>query len=121
MQKKWFIISLLMVLAVILFAACAQSTVAPQEEAPAADEEESIEEQIPEEEVEETTEEESPVGVDVEALIIDKCSGCHSADEVFEKDYDADRWSSVIDRMIAKGAEVSDEEKALMIDWLTGR
>jgi hypothetical protein len=91
MYKKWFFISMIMVLAVMLIAACAQTAPEPE----AVD--------------------------DVEALIIDKCSGCHSADKVFDANYDEAGWADVIDDMVIKGAEVTEEEKALMIEWLTGR
>jgi len=91
MRNKWLWVSLVMVVIVVFVAACAQSP-----------------EQITEE-------------VDVEALIVDRCSECHSPDRVFDADYDEQGWSDEIDEMVQKGAEVSDEEKALMIDWLISR
>lgn len=95
MRNKWLWISTLMLAIVILIAACAQPTPTPTEPEPTADE--------------------------IEALIIERCSECHSADRVFQADYDADGWSEEIDDMIRKGAEVSEEEKALMIEWLISR
>ncbi len=55
---------------------------------------------------------------EMQALVDEKCSECHSVDNVYEKSYSESRWSTVFDSMIAKGAQVSDEEKAQMIAWL---
>jgi uncharacterized membrane protein len=119
MRNKWLWISILLLAIVILIAACAQTTPAPTETEPAVDQEETITEQT---EVNETTaEEQEPAEDEIEALIIERCSECHSADRVFQADYDADGWSDEVDDMIRKGAEVSEEEKALMIEWLISR
>ncbi len=88
MLKKWLLISLTGIILITLIAACAQTT---------------------------TTETEV---TDTRALIVEKCSDCHSADSVFQKDYTEEEWSDVFDRMIEKGADVSPEEKTIMIDWL---
>ena len=58
---------------------------------------------------------------DIEALIIDRCSACHSADRVFSADKTEVQWETTIDRMIGLGANVTDEEKTDMIDWLVTR
>ncbi len=61
------------------------------------------------------------VEVDAEALILDRCSVCHSTDRVFQANYAEERWSEVIDEMIEKGADVNAEEKQLIINWLISR
>ena len=61
------------------------------------------------------------IEVDAEALILERCSVCHSTDRVFQANYAEERWSAVIDEMIGKGADVNAEEKQLMIDWLISR
>lgn len=59
---------------------------------------------------------------DTRALIVERCSDCHSADRVFEADYTTEEeWSDIIDEMIEKGAEVSPEEKDEMVDWLVAQ
>lgn len=58
---------------------------------------------------------------DPEALIIEKCSDCHSSDRVFSADYSEEGWSEVIDEMIEKGADVTVDEKDVMIEWLVSR
>lgn len=55
---------------------------------------------------------------EMQALVEEKCSQCHSVDRVWDNSYSESRWSTVFDSMIAKGAQVSEEEKAQMIDWL---
>lgn len=92
MFKRWLLISTLAVLFMVVVVACAQSS---------------------------DTLETSPS--EAEALIIERCSDCHSADRVFNEDYSREDWSDVFDEMIAKGAEVSEAEKEAMIDWLVSR
>ena len=54
----------------------------------------------------------------VKALIDERCSACHSANIVYRANYDQAGWSDVIDNMVQRGAVVSADEKAQMIDWL---
>jgi len=91
MHKKWILISLTGLILLTLIAACAQST---------------------------TPETETP---DTRALIVERCSECHSSDRVFQADYTEAEWSDVFDDMIDKGAEVSPEEKEIMIDFLVAQ
>lgn len=94
MNKKWILISLTGLILLTLIAACAQST--------------TPETVAPETEV-----------TDTRALIVERCSDCHSADRVFNANYTTEaEWSNLIDRMIDKGAVVSPEEKELMVDYL---
>jgi cytochrome c5 len=59
---------------------------------------------------------------DTRALIVDRCSDCHSSDLVFEADYTTEaEWSDLIDEMIDKGADVSPEEKELMVEYLVAQ
>jgi hypothetical protein len=91
MKKKWLLISLTGLILLTLIVACSQPT-------------------TPEVETDETR-----------ALIIDRCSDCHSVDLVFQADYTQEEWAEVIDEMIGKGADVNPEEKAIMIDWLVSQ
>lgn len=95
MIKKWFIISLTGMILLVLIAACTQTAATP-----VLDELDDAQ---------------------IEALIVDKCSDCHTADRVFQEDYSETQWSAVFDDMINKGADVSPEEKEVMIDWLVSR
>lgn len=94
MNKKWILISLTGLLLLILIAACAQQT--------------TLETSTPDQ--------------DTRALIVDRCSECHSVDLVFEADYTTEaEWSDVIDEMVDRGADVNQEEKEEMIDYLVAQ
>lgn len=92
MFKRWLLISISTMALLLLIVACAQPA--------------------------ETTE---PSASEAEALIVEKCSDCHTTDRVFNESYSRDEWSDVFDDMINKGAEVSPAEKETMIDWLVAR
>lgn len=102
MRNKWLWISLLLVTLVVFIAACGQQTASPTQN-------------------DTTTVENTSTEVDVEALIVERCSRCHTPDRAFNANYDEQGWSDVIDKMIQYGADVSDDEKAMMIDWLISR
>lgn len=91
MHKKWIIISLAGLILLAFIAACTQTT-QPETDT-----------------------------MDIRALIVERCSDCHTTDRVFQADYTEEEWSEVFDEMIAKGAEVSPEEKPIMIDWLVSQ
>ncbi len=92
MSKRWLLVSLTGIALLLLIAACAQSAEEP-EIAPS----------------------------EAEALIEARCSECHTADRVFNAEYDREGWVDVFDDMIDKGADVNPEEKEAMIDWLVAR
>jgi hypothetical protein len=96
MFKKWILIAISMFVLLSLIVACAQTEPAPLPEA-------------------------GEENVEVEALIIEKCGTCHTADRVFNENYTEQGWSDVFDEMIEKGAKVSPDEKEIMIDWLLAR
>jgi len=95
MIKKWFIISLTGMILLVLIAACTQTTASPALE--------------------------DLDDAEVEALIVEKCSQCHTADRVFQAEYTETQWSAIFDDMINKGAEVNPDEKEVMIDWLVSQ
>lgn len=90
MKHQFFWTALLVILAVGILAACTQAAT----DTPAADKSEA------------------------EILIDERCSVCHSTSRVYSKNLTQEQWSSVFDNMIAKGADVNEEEKTIMIDWL---
>lgn len=57
-------------------------------------------------------------GLDGQAILLEKCTVCHSADVVNEQSLDAVGWASLIDDMIAKGAKLTDAEAAALADYL---
>jgi len=97
MTKKWILISLTGLILLTLIVACAQ-TAEPEVESPETG------------------------TADTRALIVDRCSDCHSADLAFNADYTTEaEWSDLIDRMIDKGADVSPEEKEEMVDFFVAQ
>lgn len=132
-MKRIIFLTVTFAAALALIAACTQAAPTPTEAPPSVEEATEAEtEAYPVETPVETTTEAYPVETEVETetevtevmdeaeeLINERCSVCHSVDRVFTADKTAEEWEENIDRMIDYGAEVNDEEKALMIDWLT--
>lgn len=114
-MKRMILLTISFAAALALVTACTQAAPMPTEAPPII--EETTEEPALETETEprDITEEVD----EVEELIVERCSACHSVDRVFSADKTEEQWDATIDRMIDLGAEVSDEEKDLMIDWLT--
>jgi glyoxylase-like metal-dependent hydrolase (beta-lactamase superfamily II) len=52
------------------------------------------------------------------ALLSSACSGCHNLLRVQNKKATEDEWTSTVERMKGKGAELSDEETQTLIDYL---
>lgn len=113
-MKRMILLAVSFAAALALIAACTQAAPTPTEAPPI------IEETTEEPALETETEPDVTEEVDeAEELIVERCSVCHSVDRVFSADKTEEQWDTTIDRMIDLGAEVSDEEKELMIDWLT--
>lgn len=60
-------------------------------------------------------------GLDGESILNAKCGSCHSIDRVLAEEYDAVGWAAVIDQMIAKGADLTDDEAAALAEYLSLR
>ena len=56
---------------------------------------------------------------DGEALLEARCSGCHSADRARQVTKTRDGWDQSVTRMIDKGAQLTEAEKAVLVDYLT--
>jgi len=59
-----------------------------------------------------------PPAADGEALLNERCSTCHSTDRVTSASKTVDEWVSTIDRMISKGAELSEAERDILAAYL---
>jgi len=57
----------------------------------------------------------------MKAMILDKLQGHHSIDIVLGAQHTRDEWNATLDRMIARGAPINEEEKKVIIDWLVSR
>jgi cytochrome c-type biogenesis protein CcmH/NrfF len=55
---------------------------------------------------------------DAAALVQERCTVCHSLTRVENARYSAADWKMVVDTMIAKGAHITPEEEAVVVNWL---
>jgi mono/diheme cytochrome c family protein len=61
--------------------------------------------------------------LDGNALIDERCTVCHTRDRIDAKmaaGADLAAWTTTVDRMIGKGAQLSDDERQAVLDYLTG-
>ena len=57
--------------------------------------------------------------LDGKALVEERCTLCHNLQTVTAAKKSADAWQSTVERMIGKGAQLNDAEKAAVIDYLS--
>ncbi|HEX3049511.1 MAG TPA: hypothetical protein VHP83_02570 [Aggregatilineaceae bacterium] len=57
-------------------------------------------------------------GLDGNALVDERCTVCHDRGRIDSKDKDEAGWTETVDRMIGKGAQLNDEERQAVIDYL---
>ncbi len=55
---------------------------------------------------------------DGKSLLQDRCTECHSLSRVEQAEKTRDEWETSIDRMVAKGAVLNSEERAVLLDYL---
>jgi len=51
-------------------------------------------------------------------LLADRCTLCHGSERYETADYTMEEWLAVLDEMIARGAALSAEEKAVLAELL---
>lgn len=59
--------------------------------------------------------------LDGAALLEDRCSVCHSADRAKQAPRSKAQWDQTVSRMINKGAQLNDAEKAALVDFLAAK
>jgi hypothetical protein len=59
--------------------------------------------------------------VDVDALIREKLQNHHDISRIFNAKKTREEWNATLDRMIGYGANISEEEKKIMIDYLLSK
>lgn len=52
------------------------------------------------------------------SLVETRCTECHSLSTTTNAAYDQAGWEATVARMIAKGARLNDEERALVVQYL---
>jgi cytochrome c5 len=90
-----------LVLASGLLAACgeatpAETTAPPQEEPPA----------------------DQPASGEGAALLEERCTGCHGVNRVTAESKTQEEWEQTVARMIRKGAELNEDEQAILVQYL---
>ena len=59
--------------------------------------------------------------LDGEQLVQERCASCHGLDQVYDAVKDEQGWEESVDRMIEKGAPLSEAERQAVIDSLSSR
>jgi cytochrome c5 len=62
--------------------------------------------------------EEPAADLDGKALVEERCTVCHNLQTITGAKKSRDGWQSNVERMIDKGAQLNDAEKAAVIDYL---
>jgi cytochrome c oxidase cbb3-type subunit 3 len=61
------------------------------------------------------------LGPRAEALILARCTVCHSADLIAQQRLPPARWEATVEKMTHWGAEMSQEEASLLVRYLSAR
>jgi len=59
-----------------------------------------------------------PSGSEGQALLEDRCTGCHTLDRVERAQKSREQWITTVDRMVDYGAQLSEAEKDILVDYL---
>ncbi len=52
------------------------------------------------------------------SLVQVRCTACHPIDRIMGAHYSTTEWKSIVDQMIANGAQLSPEEESVVVQWL---
>lgn len=53
------------------------------------------------------------------ALMQERCSVCHPLDRIMGAHYTAAEWKTVVDAMIAHGAQLTPEQETVVVNYLS--
>ena len=56
--------------------------------------------------------------VDGKTLLETRCVVCHSLDRVTSEDGTAEKWGEIVSAMLARGAKLTEEERAILVQYL---
>ena len=56
-----------------------------------------------------------------DALILARCSVCHAPDLIYQQRLSQERWAATVEKMVQWGAEVSNDEAAVLVQYLAAR
>jgi cytochrome c oxidase cbb3-type subunit 3 len=60
-------------------------------------------------------------GLRAEGLLLSRCAVCHGTDLVTQQRLDRVKWDATVKKMMHWGADVSPDEAALLVDYLSAR
>lgn len=58
------------------------------------------------------------VPVNAESIINEQCVTCHGLSRITSTKASLEQWQSIVERMIQKGAKLTDAEKAVLVQYL---
>lgn len=61
------------------------------------------------------------VGLDGATILENKCADCHSPNRVQQSPGDRAHWEQVVNRMVQKGAVLTEAEKQVLVDFLASK
>jgi len=56
--------------------------------------------------------------IDGAALLDERCSVCHSPDKAKNQTNTSEGWAAIVTEMVGKGAELTAEEQAVLVEYL---
>jgi hypothetical protein len=59
-----------------------------------------------------------PAQTDGASLLDTRCAKCHSADRPKQAKKTAEQWDQTVTRMMGKGAQLTEAEKTVLVDYL---
>lgn len=68
---------------------------------------------------EEPAEEEQAPSSEGATLLEERCTTCHGLDRVTQATKTREEWEQNVARMVDKGAELNEEEQAILVEYLT--
>ncbi len=60
----------------------------------------------------------APAATDGAALLQERCTVCHNTDRITQAQKTNTAWDTTVTRMISKGAQLTDQEKTVLVDYL---
>ena len=51
-------------------------------------------------------------------ILENKCTSCHDLDSITESRFTQEEWANEVDAMIAMGADVTPDERTVLVDYL---
>ncbi|MBE0448258.1 MAG: hypothetical protein IBX64_09205 [Actinobacteria bacterium] len=61
------------------------------------------------------------VAQDTNRLISERCTGCHAASRWENENKTEKQWANIVDQMVRYGAQLSEEESVLVVEYLTAK